>query len=222
MESVVQELAFFESLMKGITMLFGKHCEVVLHDHKDNSYDHTIVAIENGHVTGRKLGDCGTNLGLKVLRGTSDGNDDYNYSTQTKDGRVLRGSSIYIHDDKGKVIGALCINFDISSLMFAEQALSSFCQNPFRAAPEANKDIKEIFVKDVNELTDAFIQEVQREIGIPVASMTKEDKLKALDYLDKRGAFLIKKAGDKIAKYFGISKFTLYSYLENVRNPGKE
>jgi predicted transcriptional regulator YheO len=76
-------------------------------------------------------------------------------------------------------------------------------------------------VNDVNELTDVLIQDAQREIGIPVVSMTKEDKQKALEYLDKRGAFLIKKSGDKIARYFDISKFTMYSYLESVRNQEK-
>jgi len=121
----------------------------------------------------------------------------------------------------GKLIGSLCINFDISSLMLAEQAISSFCQNPFRVDSEIDKKQKEFFVNDVNELTDVLIQDAQREIGIPVVSMTKEDKQKALEYLDKRGAFLIKKSGDKIARYFDISKFTMYSYLESVRNQEK-
>ena len=222
MESVKQELAFFKSLMKGLSTLFGQNCEIVLHDHKDQPYESTIIAIENGHVTGRKIGDCGTNLGLQVLRGSSDGNEEFNYATQTKDGRVLRGSSIYIHNNEGKVVGSLCLNFDISNLILAEQTISSFCQNPFQDNFAAEKSKKEIFASDVNDLTDALIQEVQREIGIPVASMTKEDKLKALDHLDKRGVFLIKKSGDKVARYFDISKYTMYSYLDNVRNQGKK
>jgi predicted transcriptional regulator YheO len=221
MESVKKELPFLTSLMKGLSLLLGKNCEIVLHDHKDQPYEHTIIAIENGHVTGRKIGDCGTNLGLEILRGTSDGKNEYNYITQTKDGRILRSSSIYIHDSKGNMVGALCINFDISDLILAEQVIGSFCQNPFQNDSRTDKDIKEIFVSDVNGLIDALIQEVQREIGVPVVSMTKEDKLKALEYLDKRGAFLIKKSGDKVAGYFDISKYTMYSYLESVRNQNK-
>jgi len=222
MESVKKELPFFLSLMKSLSALFGKNCEIVLHDHKDHSYEHTIIAIENGHVTGRKIGDCGTNLGLQVLRGSTDGHDEVNYTSQTKDGRILRSSSTYIHNDKGEVVGALCINFDISSLILAEQAINSFCQNPFQLNSEIDKTKKEIFASDVNDLTEALLQEVQREIGIPVASMTKDDKLKALDHLDKRGVFLIKKSGDKVARYFDISKYTMYSYLDNVRNHSKK
>ena len=51
-------------------------------------------------------------------------------------------------------------------------------------------------------------------VGVPVAMMTKDDKVKALNFLNDAGAFLITKSGDKVAKYFGISKYTLYSYVD--------
>jgi predicted transcriptional regulator YheO len=44
--------------------------------------------------------------------------------------------------------------------------------------------------------------------------MTKEDKIKAIHFLDDKGAFLIKKSGDKISKFYDISKYTLYNYLD--------
>jgi predicted transcriptional regulator YheO len=44
--------------------------------------------------------------------------------------------------------------------------------------------------------------------------MNKEDKQRAIRYLNSKGALLITKSGDKIARYFGISKFTLYSYID--------
>ena len=44
--------------------------------------------------------------------------------------------------------------------------------------------------------------------------MNKEDKMRAIGFLSQSGAFLVTKSGDKIAKYFGISKYTLYSYID--------
>ena len=44
--------------------------------------------------------------------------------------------------------------------------------------------------------------------------MNKEDKLRAIGFLSQSGAFLVTKSGDKVAKYFGISKYTLYSYID--------
>jgi predicted transcriptional regulator YheO len=220
MESVKTELSFFRALMKGLTALFGPNVEVVLHDLKNQPYDSTIIAIDNGHVTGRKVGDCGTNLGLAVLRAGDAGHpmeDQYNYVSQTDNGRVLRSSSVYIHDDSGAVVGALCINFDISDLMLAELSLGQICQNPFRADSSVNHELREVFARNVGELLDSLIQEVQQMINKPVSFMTKEDKFRALKYLDERGAFLIKKSGDKVARYFDISKYTMYSYLESIR-----
>ena len=51
-------------------------------------------------------------------------------------------------------------------------------------------------------------------VGKPAALMNKEDKMRAIGFLSQNGAFLVTKSGDKIAKYFGISKYTLYSYID--------
>ena len=45
--------------------------------------------------------------------------------------------------------------------------------------------------------------------------MTKEDKIRVVRYLNDAGAFLITKSGDRIASVLGISKFTLYKYMES-------
>jgi predicted transcriptional regulator YheO len=48
--------------------------------------------------------------------------------------------------------------------------------------------------------------------------MTKDDKIAAIRFLNKAGAFLVTKSGDKVSKYFGISKYTLYSYIDASKN----
>jgi predicted transcriptional regulator YheO len=211
MNDVHEEMTFLKSLMKGIAAQFGDQCEVVLHD-LTRDYDSTIVAIENGAVTGRQIGDCGSNLGLEVLRGTVEDGDRYNYVTQTSDGRILRSSSVYIKSDDGRTVGALCINFDISKLIAAENTIKSFTMHSF------GQEIKEAFVSDVNDLLDFLLQECQSEIGIPVSMMGREEKRKAIEFLDRKGAFLVKKAGDKVCRFFDISKFTLYHYLDEIRS----
>ena len=51
-------------------------------------------------------------------------------------------------------------------------------------------------------------------VGKPAALMNKDDKVRAIRFLNNAGAFLVTKSGDKVAKYFGISKYTLYSYID--------
>ncbi len=210
MENVKDELEFLSSLIHGITAQFGDKCEVVLHD-LSGDYESTIVIIENGNITGRKVGDCGSNLGLEVLRGTNENGDRYNYITQTKEGKILRSTSIYLKNSKKQIIGAICINFDITDLLIAENTIKSITMHSL------DQDVKETFVSDVNDLLDFLLQECQNDIGKPVSYMSKEEKMKAIQFLDKKGAFLIKKAGDKVCQFFDISKFTLYNYLDEIR-----
>ena len=202
---------FVKDLMKLITAEFGSNCETVLHDWS-NGYDKTIVAIENGHVTGRKIGDPGSNLGLEVMRGTQDGSSQLNYVTKTADNRMLKSSSLYVKNVNGEPIGAFCINYDITDLLSAKDVLGDLTMGD-----EEERD--EQFVTDVNDLLDYLLSQSEIIVGKQANDMTKEDKLKALKYLDDKGAMLITKSGTKICKYFDISKFTLYNYLEEIRNP---
>ena len=211
MKQVQEEFAFFESLMKGLTAIFGTNCEVVLHDLTE-SYESTVVMIENGHVTDRRVGDCGSNLGLEVLRGTVRNGDKYGYFTNTRDGRVLRSSSVYVRDDEGKVIGCLCINFDVSNLMVADKTIRSLI-----SSGEWEKE-EEFFVNDVNQLLDALLQKAMEEVGKPVSYMTRDDRIRVVKYLDQKGAFLITKSGNRICQFLDISKFTLYSYLDEIHS----
>ena len=73
---------------------------------------------------------------------------------------------------------------------------------------------------NVNDLLDDLIEQSDRLIGKPPSMMTKEDKVRAIHFLNDHGALLITKSGDKIATHFGISKYTLYSYLD-VKTGGK-
>ena len=54
---------FFEKLLTMLEEQYGPDNEIVLHD-LTKPYDNTIIDIRNGHVTNRKIGDCGSNLGL--------------------------------------------------------------------------------------------------------------------------------------------------------------
>ena len=53
-------------IVRGLAEMFGPDCEVVLHDVR--RLPHSIVAIENGGVTGRTVGDVPTDRMLRSLR----------------------------------------------------------------------------------------------------------------------------------------------------------
>lgn len=214
MKSIEDEKRLFAQLLTLISAEFGTHCEVVLHD-LEKDYEHTIVDIRNGHVTNRKVGGCGSNLGLEVLNGSVVDGDRFNYVTTTADGKILRSSSVYIHNDEGKVIGSVCINLDISDTIKFESFLRQY--NHFNVANPSEQDA-EFFATDVNNLLDYLLQQAQALSGKDPKDLTKEERLAYLSYLDKKGALQITKSGGRICEILGISKFTLYNDLETIRS----
>ena len=83
-------------IAKGIAAQFGPNCEVVVHDLSQHP-DHTIVAIENGHVSGRKVGDGASNVVLERMEHQDrEAQDHLSYLTRTPDGKVLKSSTIYL------------------------------------------------------------------------------------------------------------------------------
>ena len=103
----------------------------------------------------------------------------------------------------------LAINYDISALLMVENALSGL----LRTAGEGGQE-ERITVLNVNDLLDDLIEQSVALVGKPVALMNKDDKVRAIQFLSSHGAFLVTKSGDKVAKHFGISKYTLYSYID--------
>ncbi len=201
-------LDFLKRLAKGIAQHFGNDCEVVIHDLKAESLQKTIISIENGHVTNRKIGDGASHIVLDSLSDEKDElTDSLCYLTKTHDGRVLKSSSIYIRDENNEPIGIFCINFDVTQLTIAENSIKSLLNHQ-----EINE--AEEIPQNVNGLLDILIEQSVNVIGKPVALMNKKDKIKAIQYLNEAGAFLITKSGDKVSKYFGISKYSIYNYID--------
>ena len=111
--------AIYQQILSLLEHHLGPNSEIVLHD-LTPPYDSTIIDIRNGHITGRKIGDCMTNLGLEVMRGTTQNGDHYNYITYTKPSNTLRSSTMHIRDENGNVVGAICINTDITDTIRME------------------------------------------------------------------------------------------------------
>ena len=202
-------LDFLKRLAKGISAQFGRNCEVVIHDISSGDADYPIIFIENGHVTHRTISTNASRVVLNALKHTSDSlEDELNYITKTHDGKVLKSSTIYIRDNENKPIGIFSINYDITELTIAKNCIDSLISHK-EDIEDANK-----IPQNVNQLLDDLLDESVKKIGKPVALMSKEEKIEAIQFLNDAGAFLITKAGDKIANFFGISKYSIYNYID--------
>ncbi len=205
------DLDLMKRLALAITEQFGDNSEVVVHDLKGGDAEHTIVAIENGHVSQRQLGDGPSRIVLETLQHKDAGapGDMRGYLTKTRDGRILKSSTVFLKDQAGEVEGVFSINYDITELLMAERAIDSILNHK-----TAGQEQPDRIPQNVNDLLDDLIEQSVALVGKPVAMMNKDDKITAIQFLNNAGAFLVTKSGDKVSKYFGISKYTLYSYID--------
>ncbi len=60
---------------------------------------------------------------------------------------------------------------------------------------------------------DRLIEGVEREFGAPLPSLSREDKQRAIRLLDDRGAFTLRRAVEDVADAMGVSRITVYNYL---------
>ncbi|RRJ15801.1 transcriptional regulator [Lachnoanaerobaculum orale] len=200
----------------GIARQFGNDCEVCIHDLQANDLEHTICYIINGHVSGRKIGDGASKIVLETLEALKKGDnvsDHLGYRTHTSDGRILKSSTIFLKDESGKYRFILGINHDMTNFINAQSALSNIVEN----IETTGEDIYGQIPLSVNDLLDNLIEQSVKLVGKTPALMTKDEKVKAIKFLQDAGAFLITRSGDKISQFFGISKFTLYSYIDQAK-----
>ena len=208
-------LEMLVSTAHGIARQFGKDCEVCIHDLSVKDVEHTIIFIVNGHVTGRKVGDGASKVVLETLEALEKGDiivDHLGYRTTTQDGRILKSSTVFLKDSNGKYRWILGINYDVTALMNVDTALQSITTVE---SQDGNSDGQ--IPLNVNDLLDNLINQSVKRIGKPPALMNKEEKIQAIQFLRDAGAFLITKSGDKVSNFYGISKFTLYSYIDQSK-----
>lgn len=208
-------LTLLKQIASGLAAQFGKDCEVLIFDLQSGSDESSIVYIENGHITDRSVGDGPSGAALSAIR-HRDGRlpDRLAYLTKTASGRILKSSTLYIHDETDTPRYILSINYDITNLLAIESSIHGLtaCSPP--EGDQAESGTPKMITHDVNELLDELIEQSVALVGVPVPLMTKEDKIRAINFLNDAGAFLITKSGDKVAKHFGISKYTLYGYVD--------
>jgi predicted transcriptional regulator YheO len=211
--SADEVLRLYRPVLRALAAAAGPTVEVVLHnlDGTDVDLGHTIMAIENGHVTGRAVGGPSTSLGLDVLRNRQQNHDAFGYTGHTSDGRELRCSSIYFHNAAGDIIASLCVNVDVSALRQARNMLDALLPAASADAPQ------EHFGADLVSVVDSMILDGIREIGRPVENMSRDDKIAVLEKLDQRGVTQMRKSVEAIAKRLGISRVTAYAYLDEAR-----
>ena len=60
---------------------------------------------------------------------------------------------------------------------------------------------------------DRLLTDVAAELGGPLHSLPRADKQRAVRLLEERGAFEFRKSAETVAEALGVTRFTVYNYL---------
>ena len=60
---------------------------------------------------------------------------------------------------------------------------------------------------------DRMMVAVEQELGAPIDELSREDKQAAVQMLHERGAFELRRSVETVAEAMGVSRFTIYNYL---------
>ena len=211
MQDREQILLQLQQMSEAIVSLFGKQCEVCIHDLQD--LQHSLIHV-SGSVTGRTIGAPATDLLIKSLNKPADQlKDMHNYRTISGDGRSLKSSTIFIRDEGGSPIFAFCINLDTTEFFNASQLLSSFLTSEESGNSHT---IAETFSHAPSETIEALFEQALLEMGKQPATMSTEEKTILVETLENNGAFQFKGAVEQVALLIGVSKYTVYNYLKKI------
>lgn len=197
-----------------LSAILGENTEVVIHDFTD--INHSIVYILNGNITNRKIGDTITDLVLKhMIENSVKSPYITNYKSKTSNDVILNSSTLFIYNNKKKLIGALCTNTDLKNYTDAIRIINSFIPN-FVYREEGNENgelIKENFYNSNNTLRYSKIEEIINRSSIPPERMTIDEKMNVVHNLQNEGVFMLKGSVSEVAECLKVSEATIYRYI---------
>jgi len=208
---MVEKLKSYVEMVDFLSKIFGDNTEVVLHDLSD--YKNSIVAIRNGHISGRKKGDTVTDLLLQMINDGELKDKKYlnNYKGCAPNGDILRSSTMLINDDKNNLIGALCVNINCNLIQQVKNYVDK--QLIFSDEKIDNKDVTESFSNNMDEFCTMEIKRAINEVGVPPSRMSSEEKIDVVKKLQSKGIFLLKGTVAQTAHELGISEPSVYRYI---------
>lgn len=209
-ESLINVLS---AALEALRTTLPLNTEAVLHDLTQPNT--SVINIINGHVSGRKKGDallmgpeedkgflglldCPKQTSHKVFTG---------YTTTTSGGKVLNSAStLYYHSD-GTPLAAFCINVDTDVVTRLMRDLEYLIPSPVDSVEQENA---------LAGIPEESLDEVLSRFRMTGSESQKEFRMRVVSELHAMGFFKIKGSVNHLAKNLGVTRFTVYNYLEKL------
>jgi predicted transcriptional regulator YheO len=204
----------------------GENCEIVLQDLREGKRG--VIAIANGHVSGRSIGAPPTDFALRLAADETWKTRDYicNYEGKTKDNRTLRSSTFFIKN-RNKLLGLLCVNIDAGKYQALSEAILRLsglkavkntvpeAPPPGRRKKDSGISQKEKFYNNIEETVKSVLRELGME-NTARAKLSQEERLVIVERLVEHGIFLLRGSVSSIAEKLHCSEASIYRYIATI------
>lgn len=210
----------YKKIAKFLAACLGKDYEVAIHEIKNDELK--LVCLENGDISKRTINAPLSELALRFISDEKYKNSDYevNYKGLSGD-NVLRSSTFFIKNDKGKLIGLLCINFNIGHINKSIKKINDELKELFDIVDTNNyveETNVEYFTEDISNVISNIIEPIIRKKNLPVARLNFDEKMLLIEELKKQGVFLLKGAVSEAAIQLHSSEASIYRYLKKTKD----
>ena len=215
-------LDYYKKLVDFLGEVLGENAEVVLRDCRKP--DHDIIAIANGHVSGRTIGAPITDFTLSILANEEWKEKDYvvNYEGKAAPDKRLRSSTYFIREE-GKLVGQLCVNIDMTPY---EQVMDRIRQLSGMGLMSDGGQSGIICSGHVENFSEDVIGDMMKKAVITVVGsseakvrerLTQKEKIEIIGELNRAGLFQLKGAVGAVAEYLYCSEASVYRYQSKIQ-----
>ena len=193
-----------------IAEMFAPYLEVIIHDLQ--APEHSIIAIFNNHVTGRKIGDGTSDIGYKKL---ADKLPDkiVNYNNQSPSGSDLKSSSLTIRNSDDEIIGSMGFNFDLSSFVNIKEFLEIFTKT---VVLDKLPNREQFFMWSVKDEIQQALAKYITIHDLQGKALTRKDKLNVIAFMKKEDHIKKKGAISILSELLAVTRPTLYKYIKEA------
>lgn len=212
-----EKLLTFIPMANYIRDMNGPRAESLIHDISD--YDHSIIYITSGNITGRKVGGYLTDYAIQLIQNKIYEQTDYvvNYLGCYNSNNIFLRSSTYFIKENGQLIGLLCTNIDITEQIKATEMMKA----------SLLVDLDQMNQKQAFENFSLSTEELIHKVFVKAAGVAGEKKLnitskkKIVSELAFLDVFQVKGSITMVANLLNSSEKTIYRYIHEIKN-GKE
>ncbi len=191
-------------MAEALSKLLGSNVEIVVH----SLITETVAHICNPF-SKREIGDPSFLSEIDFRKGE---NVIGPFERVNWDGRLIRSISSVLRDDAGKAVALACINYDLSEIVTAQNAIKALI-----GVPATVEGSEALFKNDWHEKMNQFIVSWCQTRNKSVEALDRNDRKDLLTAILRTDALREKHAAPYIARVLGVSRATIYNDLKSAR-----